>query len=411
LKIDLRIFIYTNTNTGVSMKIGCVFFPRFAVQIERINDPSMTASPLVIGGHCHEKKPVYEASEEAVETGIRVGMPVREAHGLCPEAAFLPPDEERYMSIFDSILGILSSFSPFVENAGLGCAFIGLEDRSEDLRAGKRIGAMIKENTLLNAAISFGSSKFVTWASCQVIKPGQVMKIPVGREELFLSRLPLDLLPGSEEMVRRFHLLGLNTLGQIAKLPPKAIDREFGWEGRLLWELAKGIDHSKIRRWSNQQVVEEAHCLEYPAESSRQVLSSADMLLERVEVNLAKDRLCSRKWVAAFFLSNRSAVRKVFHFKNPVCSKQAMLKRLRDWLGEVAFESPVVEMKFTLSDLSPREGKQIGLLQTGGRTKTGLSSTLKSLKARFGKGVIKRAVLSDSTYVLPEESFHFVEFR
>lgn len=392
------------------MKVGCVFFPHFAVQVEWANDPSIRGKTLIFGGDSHEKKPVYEASENAIERGVRLGMPLREAYGLCPDAVFLPPDEEKYILTFESILAILSSFTPLVEMAALGCAFIGLDNHSEDLNAGKKIGTIIKEKTELNSSISFGSSKFVTWACCQIIEPGHVVKIPAGKEGLFLKDLPLDLLPGSEDILRRFHLLGLDTLGELAILPLKAIDKEFGREGKLLWELAKGIDHSTIRRWSGQQIVEEGHSFEYPAESSRQILEHADTLLERLESGLKGRGQCSRKLVASLSLADNSPVRKVFHFKDLAYSKEVILNRLIQWLAETTFESPVVEIKLTLSDLGPREGKQFGLLDTGLKSKSGLSSTLKSLKVRFGKAVIKRAILTDSKYGLPETSFHFVEF-
>jgi hypothetical protein len=200
-------------------------------------------------------------------------------------------------------------------------------------------------------------------------------------------------------------------MGELASLPLKTIGTEFGREGKLLWELAKGIDHSTIRRWRAPQALEEGHSLEYPAESSGQILEYADPLLERLESDLKRRGQCSRKLVASLSLSNGGLIRKVFHFKTPADSKKVMLNRLTHWLVEATFESPVVEIKFTLSGIGPREGKQMGLLGSGLKTKTGLSPTLTALQQRFGRTVIKRAIPSDSRYCLPEESFHFVEFR
>jgi protein ImuB len=244
-----------------------------------------------------------------------------------------------------------------------------------------------------------------------MIEPGQVLKIASGKEELFLKHLPLDLLPGSEEILRRFHLLGLNTMGQLATLPLKAIDSEFGREGRLLWQLAKGIDPTPLQRWSPRQVLEESHSFETPSESSREILEYAEPLLERLESNLKRRGQCSRNLEASLFLANSSVIRKVFHFKNPASSKEVLLNRLTHWLGEATFDNPVAEIRFTLSPLPSPEGEQLGLLDTRLRSKAGVSPTLESLQQRFGKAVIKRAILSDSTYGLPEESSHFIEFR
>ena len=48
-------------------------------------------TPVVIG---RWEEHVIAASEEAMAFGIARGMPLRHAEHLCPQATFLPPDEE-----------------------------------------------------------------------------------------------------------------------------------------------------------------------------------------------------------------------------------------------------------------------------------------------------------------------------
>ncbi len=391
------------------MRIGCLNFPRFAVQVERVNTPSIEKCPLIIGGYPYEKKPVYEVSEEAVEKGVTVGMPLREAYGLCPKAIFLPIHEENYILEFDSILTILYSFSPILERASLGCAFIDLEPHMDELRLGKRLCSLIKEKTSFESSIGFASGKFVAWAACQMIGTGQVLKVPDREEEKFLKNLPLDLLPVSEETLRRLNLLGLNTMGQLASLPLKTMDREFGTQSKLLWELAKGIDPSKIRRWKPQHSLEENHSFETPAENSHEMMEEAGRLLGKLTSRLEKRNQRSGKLIINLAFADKTVLTKVLHFKEPLSSKERMIERFAGWLDGEKFDSPVAEMKISLADLCPQEGVQIGLYR-GFKTKGRLNPALKSLRARFGKGVVKKAVLSESSARLPEESFHFVEF-
>ncbi len=391
------------------MRIACINFPHFAVQVERVHTPSIGNSPVVIGGYPYEKKRVYEVSEEAMAKSVRIGMPLREAYGLCPKAVFLPIREENYFSQFEAILTILYSFSPVLEWAYLGCAFVGLEPHADEIGLGRKITSLIREKTRFDSSAGFASSKFVAWAACQMIGPGEVVRVPDRQEEKFLKDLPLDLLPVSEETLRRFKLLGLTTLGQVANLPLKKMDREFGHQSKLLWELAKGIDRSRLKRWKPQYFVEGSHFFETLAETSQQMIEEADRLLAGLISKLDKRKQKSGKLIVNLVFADKSIVTKVLPFKDPVFSKEKILERFTHWLEGDKFDGPVVEMKLSLDDLCPREGMQMGLYREF-RVRARLNPALKSLRARFGKNVIKRAVLSESSARLPEESFRFVEF-
>ena len=65
------------------MRVGCFFFPHFPVQVEAREDATLTGRPIIIGGLPYERKAVYDASQEALDCGIRSGMPLREAYALC----------------------------------------------------------------------------------------------------------------------------------------------------------------------------------------------------------------------------------------------------------------------------------------------------------------------------------------
>ena len=73
------------------MRFACVLVHHLPVQVERTGE--VRDRPLVIGGFPFERKRVYNASVEAIVSGVQLGMPLSEAYVLCPEAKFLPPKE------------------------------------------------------------------------------------------------------------------------------------------------------------------------------------------------------------------------------------------------------------------------------------------------------------------------------
>lgn len=67
-----------------------------------------------------------------------------------------------------------------------------------------------------------------------------------GDEALFLSRLPLEVLPLTPELARRLEPLGLETLGDFASLPTAAVERRYGARGLALLRLARGEDEAGL---------------------------------------------------------------------------------------------------------------------------------------------------------------------
>jgi protein ImuB len=70
--------------------------------------------------------------------------------------------------------------------------------------------------------------------------------IAPGDEALFLSRLPLSVLPWSPDLARRLGPLGLETLGDFASLPSGSVERRYGREGLALHALARGQDEAGL---------------------------------------------------------------------------------------------------------------------------------------------------------------------
>jgi len=390
------------------MRIGCFFFPHFAIQVERKDNSAMPGKPVIVGGFPEERKPVYDASDEAIKCGIKPGMPLRQAYSLCPQGQFLPLAEGKYALVFQAIIDLLASFCPMVEAASLGCAFIEVSQQQNDTRSIREIVEAIERQSQFKPSVGVASSKFAAWAASQVAEPGRCIILPCGEEGDFLQDLPLNLLPGSTEILRQFRLLGIDTIGQVANLPPEAITLEFGNEGKRLWELANGIDSSRLIPWHRSRVLEEKLNFEPPAESLDQLLAGADRLLNRLTSQLW-GQCCSRLTVCLHF-ANGNFIQKMLYLKQPTSSEEVILSRLRHWLMEAKLAGVVTEMRLALADLCAARGSQVALLDREVKPKHNISCVIHQLQARYGKGVVKKAELSRSPTRLPEHSFHLSDF-
>ena len=106
------------------MRVLCLLIPHLPLQVERRDSDLPGGEPVIIGGLPHERKAVCDASPQAIECGVKTGMPLRHAYSLCPGAHFLPAGEEKYEMAFEGVLDVLDDFSPVVEKQSPGTAFI-----------------------------------------------------------------------------------------------------------------------------------------------------------------------------------------------------------------------------------------------------------------------------------------------
>src|SRR3989304_2425756 len=103
--------------SGRQMPIACAHIPRFAVEVERQRRSDLTTRLILIGDTT-----VYDYSLGAETSGVRRGMRMSEAIGLCHRAVVLPPDLPHYQRPFDDVLDFLGERSPAVEAGGIGTA-------------------------------------------------------------------------------------------------------------------------------------------------------------------------------------------------------------------------------------------------------------------------------------------------
>src|SRR2546430_3198437 len=199
----------------------------------------------------------------ARHAGVKPGMTVSQAIGLCPALKLCEPDPVHYDAQFSRLLAALGQVSPVIEPAELGRAFVGtdglerlygsVEQIIEAIKRGTRNAecGTAEESPLACSAfplprsafrLGWGRGKFISWVAATRAKPGDAVIVAVGGEAEFLAAQPLAVLPLDSDTYRPPRQLGVRTLGAPAALPEEAAGSQFGPAGRLLGRLARGRD-------------------------------------------------------------------------------------------------------------------------------------------------------------------------
>jgi DNA polymerase-4/protein ImuB len=218
--------------------VACCWIPLFALRSEEARRPELVARPAALLSPDDPRR-LWQVSPLARRAGVKPGLTVSQAIGLCPELRLCEPDPIHYDAQFTRLLTALRTVSPVVEPAELGRVYVGTDGLEKIFGGPEEIVEEIK-GVSSSLRLGLGTGKFVSWVAANRARSGQAVIVPPGEERKFLSLQPLAVLPIDPDAYRRLRQLGLCTLGDLAALPEEAVVSQFGAAGRRLWRLASG---------------------------------------------------------------------------------------------------------------------------------------------------------------------------
>lgn len=231
---------------------ACVWIPLFAIRTEEVRRPELVARPAAVLSP-EDTRRLWQVSPLARRHGVRSGLTVSQAIGLCPALTLCEPDPVYYDEQFARLLLALSHVSPVIEPAELGRAYVGVDglerlygDPEAQLRliANRTCTAPAASQALhplhSHLRLGWGRGKFVAWVAASRAAAGGAVIVPESQRAAFLASQPIAVLPLDADTHRRLRQLGLKTLGDLTALPESAMASQFGSPGRVLWQLAAG---------------------------------------------------------------------------------------------------------------------------------------------------------------------------
>jgi DNA polymerase-4/protein ImuB len=345
------------------MYIACIHIPRFVIEAERQRRPDIAARLILIG-----EAAVFDCSLGAESLGARRGMRMSEAISLCSRAVVLPPDTPYYQRLFDEVLGLLDELSPDIEPGEPGTAFmslagLGIEPHSfaEGLIASlrRRLGFM--------AGVGIAGGKFAARVAASNARPGIAKAVEAGQEAAFLAPLSCTHLPASEAMLWRLKMLGIETIGDVARLPLGAFQQQFGPEGKRCWELASGIDNEQLVPRVSESTAVRRIQLPAPAVALEAILAGFERLLFAAYSDRARRGHWVRKVVVRGLQDGGGAWELPVAFREAMADPKAAWFAIRSAITRHPPERPLEELEIELVGLSGESGKQAPMFESKGK--------------------------------------------
>jgi len=220
----------------------------FFAAVEELEDPSLRARPLVVGGDPQGRGVVATANYVARRFGIRSAMSSAEALRRCPEVVFVRPRHALYRQYSQAVWSAIREVVPRVEQVGIDEGYLDLGTVVSDFTAARKVAQAVQTSvraaTSLSCSLGVSTSKVVCKVASDRRKPGGITVVPPGREARFLAPFPVRTLPGvGPRAEERLRAAGVRTIGELAALSGVELRAVLpGAVGMLLRDRALGVD-------------------------------------------------------------------------------------------------------------------------------------------------------------------------
>uniref|UniRef100_A0A7N0TNI1 DNA repair protein REV1 n=1 Tax=Kalanchoe fedtschenkoi TaxID=63787 RepID=A0A7N0TNI1_KALFE len=223
--------------------------------------PELRDKPVAI---CHSDNPrgtaeISSANYPARDFGIRAGIFVRDAKGLCPHLVILPYNFEEYQEVADQFYNILHKHCNNVQAVSCDEAFLEvpyMADNDPEVLASV-IRQEIWETTGCTASAGIGSNMLMARLATKTAKPNGQCHIRPEVVDDYLLKLPIKSLPGIghvlEEKLKKQHI---KTCGQLRAISKETLQRDFGTKtGEMLWNYSRGVDNRLVGNFQESKSV------------------------------------------------------------------------------------------------------------------------------------------------------------
>jgi DNA polymerase-4/protein ImuB len=393
------------------MPLACLLIPHFALRLAVLDGPALDGLPLVLTAPSMTRPLVADASPEAAERGIRVGMPLREVNALCPQAVFVPANPVRDALAFERILSQLETVSPALEPVEPGRCYVDLAglDRHYPSPEAMAEALLACISPILRPRAGLAPTRFTAWVAARMASPGTARTIPSDEVETTLGPLPAAWLPLDPSTLLKLDRLGLRTLAEIRALPATALQARFGPAGREAHACASGQDEARVYPRTVVESVREEFRMPAPMASRDMLMLAMRQLVIRAFNRPALKHRQIRQARIRIAIEGGHSWERELTFREPVGSHR-LIETLRSRLQAIELPGPAEMIHLDLLGIVGEIATQelIPLLRP--KRDRPLIEAARQLKVRYGESPLAHIVEVEPWSRIPERRFALISY-
>jgi len=235
----------------------------FYASVECLYDPSLRKYPIAVCGSSEERHGIVLAKNNlAKEYGVKTAEVIWQAKKKCPDLVIVPADYEKYSKYSRLARSIYSDYTDKVEPFGADEAWLDITGHRrvhdfEDARVlADEIRNRIYDELGLTVSVGVSYNKIFAKLASDYKKPNATTVFSPEKYGRVIAELPAsDMIyvgKSTEAALARF---GVRTIGQVAELPESFMKNTFGKSGLALLRNARGEDTSAvIPEWEYEEI-------------------------------------------------------------------------------------------------------------------------------------------------------------
>ena len=209
--------------------------------------------PAIIGGNRKTRHGIVLAKSLSAKNTyhIHTAEPVANALKKCPTLTIVPPDHDSYSRHSKQFVGFLRTLTPEIEQVSVDECFLDYTSIASRFSSPEEGAAYIRNyiyshfGFTVNVGIS--SNKVLAKMASDFEKPDKVHTLFPEEVPVKMWPLPVrDLFMVGHASAAKLELLGIKTIGDLAKMDPALIEAHLKSHGRTIWEYANGIESVHI---------------------------------------------------------------------------------------------------------------------------------------------------------------------
>ncbi|HUP43695.1 MAG TPA: DNA polymerase Y family protein [Thermoanaerobaculia bacterium] len=371
-------------------RIACLTVPLFPLAARLRSEPELKDEALAVLEGQGDRARVVAATRTVRRSGIRPGMTLPQARALLPDLVARGRDPECERAAQEALLEAAESFSPRVEDAGEGRAYLdvtGIERHfpapsfTESETAAGRALAAAAEAAGMPARAGIAGSKLAARVAAE--EGGAPTVVPAGEEAPFLAPLPLERLAPEVRVAITLERWGVRSIGDLARLPEAEVASRLGSAGRELHATARGLDLRPLSPRRPAPVFREGMELEWPLVALEPFLFVARAGLERLCRRLEAQGLACSRLELGLSLEPEGHDERGVRLPAPTTDAKVLLTLVRLDLEARPPGAAVAGFAFTAHPNEPRSA-QLSLLGPTALAPDRLATTVARLFALLG---------------------------
>ncbi len=375
----------------------------FFCAVEELKDPTLKDKPFAVGGNPHERGVIASCSYAARRYGIHSAMPTSQALKLCPQLVLISSRHGEYSQKSQEVMAILAEVTPLIEQVSIDEAFLDVSDLPiSGFEIALQLKNRIWSETQLSASFGVASNKLVAKIANDYGKkqskgnsyPGAILSINPGDEAKFLEQLSVNMLWGvGPKTAEKLKVLGINTIGDLAKLPESTLTAHFGKNGGFLKAHANGIDHGLVEPFDEVKSISQEMTFSEDIIEKEIIFEEMRLISEKLGMRLRKDKMFAQiirvkiRYYDFHTFTRQKKISNPFN-QDGVIFENAVRIFEQNWDGHSAVRLIGVGVSKFIT-----HGTQLSLWETEADKERKLLEVVDTLREKFGNNAIQRGSL------------------